>query len=457
MIAHHRASVEPVHPRVCGERRTSLSVISLSVGSSPCVRGTHWLATTFRNNSAFIPACAENARVLWLWFLASPVHPRVCGERQSGRVPKARTAGSSRVCGERVSSTFLLLCCDGSSPRVRGTHGLRSRLLRLFRFIPACAGNAFCSAVKNALATVHPRVRGERGERHDHAGDGRGSSPRARGTLVILMLLLGPVRFIPACAGNATGTRFSRVRAAVHPRVRGERSTACETVRPRTGSSPRARGTRHHDGSDVVDGRFIPACAGNAWRSPRWMSPAPVHPRVRGERVCIRRHRRVEHRFIPACAGNAYPCPSSSAWWAVHPRVRGERFPLQNYFVDAAGSSPRARGTPEPTPRCRWRFRFIPACAGNAPTASTSTCGLGGSSPRARGTPHLERPGGADPRFIPACAGNASSARHAPTPQRGSSPRARGTPRQGNPAGERDRFIPACAGNAHGALTRSVQ
>ena len=171
----------------------------------------------------------------------------------------------------------------GSSPRARGTRHGQGGEQPLRRFIPACAG------------TRPP---------------GSGCTPGRR--------------FIPACAGNTCGTASWRTCSTVHPRVRGEHPVDGQEHVRMTGSSPRARGTQLKDQLRGTKNRFIPACAGNTPRTPPAPSPAPVHPRVRGE------HRRV---------------------W------------LRN--GGSAGSSPRARGTRRQQRRSRHDHRFIPACAGN--------------------------------------------------------------------------------------------
>ena len=49
----------------------------------------------------------------------------------------------------------------GSSPRVRGTHGLSLPLRGMERFIPARAGNSITDSLQLPIATVHPRACGE--------------------------------------------------------------------------------------------------------------------------------------------------------------------------------------------------------------------------------------------------------------------------------------------------------
>ncbi len=213
----------------------------------------------------FIPACAGNAGRRGIIARGPPVHPRVCGERRSG--------------GRRRSRS------PGSSPRVRGTPQSGNCTPTGWRFIPACAGNAHSGARTAPVLAVHPRVCGERAGLPRPGARDRGSSPRVRGTLSTLTVPSNGNRFIPACAGNAfVLTRFTPF-PAVHPRVCGERCRH-QNFRPQpVGSSPRVRGTLRDFPQLGCVIRFIPACAGNASASALQTSKAPVHPRVCGERT----------------------------------------------------------------------------------------------------------------------------------------------------------------------------
>ena len=193
----------------------------------------------------FIPACAGNASKAALPSCRQSVHPRVCGERISGK-PAA--------VGWR-----------GSSPRVRGTQPKMREQRGRDRFIPACAGNATCGQFEVATDAVHPRVCGERLQRQPWLRSTNGSSPRVRGTPFFTSAIFRRGRFIPACAGNAGGGSAGRIKLPVHPRVCGERSA------PAPGSSQAVR--------------FIPACAGNATHASPPCDKFAVHPRVCGERV----------------------------------------------------------------------------------------------------------------------------------------------------------------------------
>ncbi len=149
-----------------------------------------------------------------------------------------------RVRGERDRSRDDPPDCRGSSPRARGTRRDLRKVDARHRFIPACAGNALEVLAPEFRATVHPRVRGERNAATSLASIGAGSSPRARGTLPFPAGDQHHGRFIPACAGNACSPSSNTAVATVHPRVRGERWGVRMIELHIDGSSPRARGTR---------------------------------------------------------------------------------------------------------------------------------------------------------------------------------------------------------------------
>ena len=193
------------------------------------------------------------------------------------------------MCGERTSSPIFQCAVCGSSPRVRGT---RLQLIggqAQGRFIPACAGNATTTTSQRASISVHPRVCGERPSSSYSATPRSGSSPRVRGTQFIERVDQLRRRFIPACAGNARCARIRRRPTPVHPRVCGERSNMIDAEPNLCGSSPRVRGTLAPICAAVLTQRFIPACAGNADLR-CWRNHWPtVHPRVCGERAQQRR------------------------------------------------------------------------------------------------------------------------------------------------------------------------
>ena len=172
-----------VHPRACGEQPHRRNGQRARLGSSPRMRGTATGGRSGRTGSRFIPAHAGNRQSRWPSCTPAAVHPRACGEQSTSRSIAA------------VSS--------GSSPRMRGTGRGGGSWRGLLRFIPAHAGNSVLTARCPSISTVHPRACGEQGLWITRELDLGGSSPRMRGTVAVLPVLLGVVRFIPAHAGNS--------------------------------------------------------------------------------------------------------------------------------------------------------------------------------------------------------------------------------------------------------------
>ena len=236
------------------------------------------------------------------------------------------------------------------------------------RFIPASAGNGVSCCLSAAIRSVHPRERGERSCSSWLDTAVAGSSPRARGTAGVMVPASDRGRFIPASAGNGCSVDSATFSTPVHPRERGERSRSARVIHAQFGSSPRARGTEQAQEPIQFRERFIPASAGNGPASASVTSPAPVHPRERGERET-----------------------GTEVLWG---RI---------------GSSPRARGTDSYCRRQNSLCRFIPASAGNGNEYATGWLDIAGSSPRARGTVRHHAQVADRVRFIPASAGNGTS------------------------------------------------
>ena len=162
------------------------------------------------------------------------------------RSPSRRASGNAvhpRVCGERVRIPRPPACKYGSSPRVRGTCDCGRPRENNSRFIPACAGNVDFNRAPKGIFAVHPRVCGERVGGFVQVTYTAGSSPRVRGTCLAGDLASSYSRFIPACAGNVARECGKYLTYSVHPRVCGERNPSSNYVEPKTGSSPRVRGT----------------------------------------------------------------------------------------------------------------------------------------------------------------------------------------------------------------------
>ena len=150
----------------------------------------------------FIPAPAGNSSDNPGAAIASPVHPRACGEQH---FHKSHWPAS-----------------NGSSPRLRGTAQASVPAYYMTRFIPAPAGNSLAKLIGLSPVSVHPRACGEQMNRTEARYAEYGSSPRLRGTVHSLEPIITSRRFIPAPAGNRQVSLGVAVGESVHPRACGE-------------------------------------------------------------------------------------------------------------------------------------------------------------------------------------------------------------------------------------------
>ena len=254
----------------------------------------------------------------------------------------------------------------GSSPRERGTLHTRRSTGRPHRIIPARAGNADTRRGRTAGRPDHPRASGERSSTPVSPSFPVGSSPRERGTHPPWRRYIDNVRIIPARAGNASATIPAMSIQSDHPRASGERRPAIPTDANRSGSSPRERGTPRGAPARLGPVRIIPARAGNAGIRRRRQAEGADHPRASGERFSPGLPGDAFHRIIPARAGNACCRGGRARRVTDHPRASGERTDVAALAFCATGSSPRERGTRSSEQSPGRRRRIIPARAGNA-------------------------------------------------------------------------------------------
>ena len=252
-----------VYPRWRGELFCALAFCWLSRGLSPLARGTLCRCQHCWRVIRFIPAGAGNTVPRIISLSSSTVYPRWRGEHSASLMP--------------------IIGLGGLSPLARGTR--RPRIVRLprRRFIPAGAGNTSTLSITTDREPVYPRWRGEHPNGSALSYPQIGLSPLARGTLKVLKNIGFRTRFIPAGAGNTGVIPIAARNAAVYPRWRGEHDKSLTKNNSTPGLSPLARGTHHYFGKSVIKNRFIPAGAGNTYRSNGRNTEFSVYPRWRGE------------------------------------------------------------------------------------------------------------------------------------------------------------------------------
>ena len=171
------------HPRACGANSSMPASPTLTIGSSPRMRGKRTLTRRTRDAS-----CGTD-------------HPRACG--------------ANLFCGQ---PTVLPI---GSSPRMRGKPRLRLRRLSMGRIIPAHAGQTPSSRRTCCCRSDHPRACGANGRDAPGCVQESGSSPRMRGKRFRPWRRRSVSRIIPAHAGQTNRNRGTRLEYPDHPRACG--------------------------------------------------------------------------------------------------------------------------------------------------------------------------------------------------------------------------------------------
>ena len=153
--------------------------------------------------------------------------------------------------------------------------------------------------------------------------EARGLSPRGRGNLGSPPQWPPQTRSIPAWAGEPNPPNPPRSLGTVYPRVGGGTVSRSRVSWSVSGLSPRGRGNRCGVCEEGLEGRSIPAWAGN--RTPL---AAPLGYK----------------RSIPAWAGEPFRRSLSDPYPTVYPRVGGGTPDSMAICTPDAGLSPRGRG-----------------------------------------------------------------------------------------------------------------
>ena len=172
------------HPRACGANFRPVSRGCSRFGSSPRVRGKRCKLRQLKQQIRIIPARAGQTNIESTLRYRRTDHPRACG------------ANDHPTCG-KVSE-------NGSSPRVRGKRSRSCPPRTRRRIIPARAGQTHGMARPRRPILDHPRACGANSIGFRCAHSASGSSPRVRGKLMRIALMIMNIRIIPARAGQTT-------------------------------------------------------------------------------------------------------------------------------------------------------------------------------------------------------------------------------------------------------------
>ena len=213
---------------------------------------------------------------------ASRIIPAHAGQTRRGASPRPASPDHPRACGANDLPVLQFTERSGSSPRMRGKHGVERQNRLPDRIIPAHAGQTGCRCWVDGTGSDHPRACGANLQPGREGEADAGSSPRMRGKHRRNHGRNRLGRIIPAHAGQTS--HFCTVSDVCpdHPRACGANRCQPEAVGHRHGSSPRMRGKHMAVAATNVDGRIIPAHAGQTRYDGQDADLPADHPRACG-------------------------------------------------------------------------------------------------------------------------------------------------------------------------------
>ena len=207
-----RATVSPSpygwdHPRGCGEHIPVMHIVHDLLGSSPRMRG----APVGERVCCLRP---DGARLR--------IIPADAGSTLSQKLQAQPIKDHPRGCGEHTMDMASDGDLGGSSPRMRGAQQDQPGQKPRPGIIPADAGSTRFPRLSSRFSWDHPRGCGEHSEPVNRFVSLRGSSPRMRGALGVIMVPSQYARIIPADAGSTVVGIAHLFSAEDHPRGCGE-------------------------------------------------------------------------------------------------------------------------------------------------------------------------------------------------------------------------------------------
>ena len=152
---------------------------------------------------------------------ASRIIPAHAGQTRRGASPRPASPDHPRACGANDLPVLQFTERSGSSPRMRGKHGVERQNRLPDRIIPAHAGQTGCRCWVDGTGSDHPRACGANLQPGREGEADAGSSPRMRGKRGVFGLFRGASRIIPAHAGQTTTMMSAASSVSDHPRACG--------------------------------------------------------------------------------------------------------------------------------------------------------------------------------------------------------------------------------------------
>lgn len=149
------------HPRICGEKNSTIHSYLNSTGSPPRMRGKVLLLLCPRPFVRITPAYARKRQGASHGFWQAQDYPRICGEKIS----------------------LLRMACSpmGSPPHMRGKDTFKMSLPISAGITPAYAGKRVRRRSKSRSSRDHPRICGEKAKYWMQGREPEGSPPHMRG------------------------------------------------------------------------------------------------------------------------------------------------------------------------------------------------------------------------------------------------------------------------------------
>ena len=279
-----RAAPHPtIQPRVCGDYISRVSFSSRKSDTTPRVRGLRDLPHIHSRQSRYNPACAGTTLRISSRIDFKSIQPRVCGDYKTVGIKCCATADTTprvrglplyaehidianrynpacagttchdgrlrhqlaiqpRVCGDYMSTPSKVQRSIDTTPRVRGLHIVEKVDDRVRRYNPACAGTTHGPTIQRAGAAIQPRVCGDYQSPSCHAVCMSDTTPRVRGLLSVVEVILNSYRYNPACAGTTLSILYYHRMRTIQPRVCGDYIIDSGKVGHIRDTTPRVRG-----------------------------------------------------------------------------------------------------------------------------------------------------------------------------------------------------------------------
>ena len=209
---------------MCGEKRCLILQSGYTSGSPPHVRGKVVFDDTHSQLPRITPACAGKSQLPDGNWNQNQDHPRMCGEKPSGRSKGSHPAQDHpRMCGEKALAGFDNAMPTGSPPHVRGKGCDFPGCVGAQGITPACAGKSFGFQYIKDFMGDHPRMCGEKEFWPSPPTGSTGSPPHVRGKAFARAALIVSSGITPACAGKSCFLLSFVHIYEDHPRMCGEK------------------------------------------------------------------------------------------------------------------------------------------------------------------------------------------------------------------------------------------